>query len=653
MSDYNKTDIGTGYNSSAAVNTETTKIETAVNSKMDKSGGTFTGDIDLNSNEILNIANATTPQGAVAKSQLDSATFNTGAVVSLDTTSRLISEGRDVTLVVDTQGYHTSGDGGGAKWRYNGVSGQTVNQSPVQLGDALLNDANGNQWALILPSYLANAEINPEALGAVGDKSTDDLPALNVCMSYMNSRGGGIINLPKTYRITSTLSHTGKGVHLRGAGVKNIFNSTVSSSDNSVIYADFTSGPAVLVTDGDSRLSDFTIEGSSARRSASITTGVRNANSGVLIEPVDDSSDIIQNVTLTNMRVVSQPADGYIAEGDITNLEFNNCYSADTGRHGIVITEGTISGRTNTKQSGIINIVRGKSFDCGGHGLCIGHPSSTQFPYRVTVLNRESFRLATDAAQRYTTAGNWFVGQDSLIMNCALAGTTTGNTPDHEGISIGGRDTTLLNNRYINCQTNYVDIIQQSGFSTQNLKIDGGTCATTGATAPADFAALASGPDGIEIKRVQHDGANPIIDLTISATNDNVTLHDLDSNTTEHHNHTIDFTEATVTGLRIRGDELTISSGAVTVEKEGYHTVDTESDAASDTLDTISGGSVGDILVLQQDNSGRVVTLQHAGGGNIRLSGAVNFSFSSSVEFIQLIFTGTNWYQMTPSVDNS
>ena len=55
---------------------------------------------------------------------------------------------------ITTKGYLTSGDGGSGSWVQNGVTGQTVSQSPAQLGNALLNDANGNQWALVGNSRL-------------------------------------------------------------------------------------------------------------------------------------------------------------------------------------------------------------------------------------------------------------------------------------------------------------------------------------------------------------------------------------------------------------------------------------------------------------------------------------------------------------------
>jgi len=50
---------------------------------------------------------------------------------------------------VEFQGYSAIGDGGAATWQHNGVTGQTPSQSPEQLGDALLNDGNGNQWTLV------------------------------------------------------------------------------------------------------------------------------------------------------------------------------------------------------------------------------------------------------------------------------------------------------------------------------------------------------------------------------------------------------------------------------------------------------------------------------------------------------------------------
>lgn len=61
--------------------------------------------------------------------------------------------------------------------------------------------------------------------------------------------------------------------------------------------------------------------------------------------------------------------------------------------------------------------------------------------------------------------------------------------------------------------------------------------------------------------------------------------------------------------------ELTISSGSIT-PTQNWHTVDTESDAASDDLDTIATTNVTDgfILILRINNSARSVVIKHNTG---------------------------------------
>jgi hypothetical protein len=70
---------------------------------------------------------------------------------------------------IPTSGFTTSGDGGNGSWKQNGITGETPSQSPAQLGDALLNDGNGNQWSLVVDG----AFIQSSALGVTGDDTTD------------------------------------------------------------------------------------------------------------------------------------------------------------------------------------------------------------------------------------------------------------------------------------------------------------------------------------------------------------------------------------------------------------------------------------------------------------------------------------------------
>jgi len=104
-------------------------------------------------------------------------------------------------LTAETDGFTTTGDGGGAQWKLNGTVDQTVSQSPAQLGDALLNDASGNQWALVGIFGTASPEATMTQLGGISDYNfttktgTDNrlvwLALTNFCS---NKDGVGIID---------------------------------------------------------------------------------------------------------------------------------------------------------------------------------------------------------------------------------------------------------------------------------------------------------------------------------------------------------------------------------------------------------------------------------------------------------------------------
>ncbi len=100
-------------------------------------------------------------------------------------------------------------------------------------------------------------------------------------------------------------------------------------------------------------------------------------------------------------------------------------------------------------------------------------------------------------------------------------------------------------------------------------------------------------------------------------------------------------------------DTLTLVSGSVTPDRS-HHLIDTESAGATDELDTITTGSVGDetILYLNSVNASRVVSVRD-GVGNIHLART-----ESSTELdldvnrpLVLIRNGTDWYQVEAIAD--
>lgn len=100
-------------------------------------------------------------------------------------------------------------------------------------------------------------------------------------------------------------------------------------------------------------------------------------------------------------------------------------------------------------------------------------------------------------------------------------------------------------------------------------------------------------------------------------------------------------------GPQILGDfsELTIASGVITVTTSA-HKVDTEADAATDDLDTINGGTTGQILVLSAMNGGRTVVCKD-NTGNLLLS--ADMTLDNTTDTLMLIYSGSNWYEIARS----
>ena len=90
--------------------------------------------------------------------------------------------------------------------------------------------------------------------------------------------------------------------------------------------------------------------------------------------------------------------------------------------------------------------------------------------------------------------------------------------------------------------------------------------------------------------------------------------------------------------------ELTIATGAVTKTKS-YHTIDTESDAATDDLDTINGGSDGDVIYIQAAHADRTIVLKDE-TGNIHVGTDVTLNDTHKVICLIYNATTTDWHSI-------
>ena len=96
-------------------------------------------------------------------------------------------------------------------------------------------------------------------------------------------------------------------------------------------------------------------------------------------------------------------------------------------------------------------------------------------------------------------------------------------------------------------------------------------------------------------------------------------------------------------------EELTISSGVVTPTR-AIHSIDTESDAATDNLDTIATTNHNEsrLLLVYPENAGHtVVVIDQAGGaGQIHTADGEDFSMDEIDKRLLLYRSGADWYEI-------
>lgn len=102
--------------------------------------------------------------------------------------------------------------------------------------------------------------------------------------------------------------------------------------------------------------------------------------------------------------------------------------------------------------------------------------------------------------------------------------------------------------------------------------------------------------------------------------------------------------------LNTQPNTATISSGAITYTG-AYMVVDTEGGASSDTLDTISGGTTGDRLLLRGATSGRNIIISD-NTGNIQTNNNTNFTLEPThLDSAEFFYDGSNWIQTARRLD--
>lgn len=324
--------------------------------------------------------------------------------------------------------------------------------------------------------------------GAKGDGVTDDSAALQAAIDYIGGAGGGTVYLPKgVYKTTATLTINYDSVELLGDGGLSGHYPIVVGSAGVVgqgthtgatrIFASFTSGPVIRVKKSSAALVELCIDGSESRRLAALST-----NYGVWVEADDIAGAQTNRFYMHRCRVTNQPSHGVVMVNSIVHSRLDMVDIDNIWGHGIYISGGVLSSRTNKTRPGQVQINLARISRNGGHSILVGgnDSASLDIPYRIEIQNAECFyncitpSILVDPANPVNA---YISGENMHIKESAFDGRTEFPTPSdtHSGILLRGVFLHVDTFRSIDCNPYAIRMSGHPAFSniTRGVLISG------------------------------------------------------------------------------------------------------------------------------------------------------------------------------------
>ena len=334
------------------------------------SGTAFLDEDDMTSNSATKLAS----QQSI-KAYVD--TY--AGVISVDTIAALkaLTVGRND--VVNVEGHTTAEDGGGGLFRYNSGSSATDDN-----GITIAPTAGSGRW---IRQY--EGAVNVRYFGATGDGSTDDYTAIAAAVTAAK----GSLYFPEgTYQLGTTLSlsQSENGLTLVGAGAKNTYLRATHSAGAVVELKGFFQGVEKL-----------TVTSSSGREA-----GSAGQNYGILVDAPDTAGQFPKWVRLNHIEVREQPSHGIVLVSFCTGLTLTNFALLNNLGHGLAYDNGTMIGRVNIYQPGMITIKDGEIKDNDGHGVRAGMSGT---PKTITAATQANPVVITAASHSFPDGETVFI----------------------------------------------------------------------------------------------------------------------------------------------------------------------------------------------------------------------------------------------------
>ena len=422
------------------------------------------------------LADAVTAQVAAEAAETGAVAAEATLLAEKITTVQLIALSNTFAVgsVIDTLGYTSNGDGGGAQWVKSGISGSTPSQSPAQKGGAVLSDGSGDVWALV------GSEISVVGLGGVLDGVTDNTSVTAAAVAW-----GGKLKIPVGVYLTDSFTILSTTLHVEGDSEQ---STTIKLKNNAVNNVFTLTGTAKL------KLHNLTIDQNFANNSGG--HGIRSGGCDSLIlnnvtiqncafYGIGFQAGTSKGVFLTDLTIKNTNSDGidikdYNSNNEcifITNYRAENVSIIDADDvaldvRGEVCVNG-VSIQTATNSRGI-RLRQGGSQGRGGFGTISnvvfkGHGSGSTIAIQIATDSRDfTFNniVAKDCLQAVLQDSGAVGGVINNVSSSGIYG---------DGMSIGGSDLLVTNYSAINTtgSSRLCDVESSCvNFSLSNFFID-------------------------------------------------------------------------------------------------------------------------------------------------------------------------------------
>ncbi len=446
-------------------------------------------DIDINANDILNANNigltgrATStlpPSAAIGEQVLPTLAqvriiFGLGATTvtvgdHFPTLTLALATASVLGLYLRTDTYGAGIEAGGNTYKV--VAGGTGTPD----GGSFINmtDGSGFQLQGIFPDGVYASQF-----GVTTGLAIDDLTKMQAAVDYV---AGGILELPiGTITTSGEINLSVEGTQIHGQGGGSFFDGIGAKS---AIECTATTGAVIRLSIENCHLSNFEINASAARTAAARDNTAANYNGGIRVEGLDvvaPEGDVFDTI-IERMHIINQPNDGIVIVGRCYGTVLRKIQSTGNGGHGIVVSNGLHTARTNVAIAGLVSFYDIRYFNNEGHGIKCGADDANDRTFRVHTVNCEGFQNGGTPAILEDVAESFYHCDGYTNINGAASGVDKSGTPSAlAGYALMGLGGSLIEPRILET-TVPIRILKHASRETEGWNIQGPHIRTTLAT---------------------------------------------------------------------------------------------------------------------------------------------------------------------------